>query len=180
MADLTILERLPGELRNRIYRYVLLRNGPFTVTATGIQEPPLLSVCKQIRQEGILIFYGENEIHVPFMDYDSSLFVKWTEKSRALAEKYNVPRRFARVRGVGNKSPHWENLSTWLKRYHEDVVGRGILPPSKATPDSSLDQLVIGGMFSLVVLMEGKPWEKVKDALEEQRLILIKIDKRWA
>lgn len=61
---------LPPELRNRIYSFATVREGPFYIgeVADGYcsdrwespKQPALLMVSKQIREESLPIFYGEN------------------------------------------------------------------------------------------------------------------------
>lgn len=55
------LLNLPGELRNRIYRYVILDDDEIEVTSKGPGEPALLRTCTEIRQESIGLYYCENE-----------------------------------------------------------------------------------------------------------------------
>jgi hypothetical protein len=75
LANMGLFSRLPGELRNRIYRLALLEpDGPYTITmqpgtcgmgpcthaklATAV--PGILSTCRQIRHEAFIIFCAEN------------------------------------------------------------------------------------------------------------------------
>ncbi|KAK3722639.1 hypothetical protein LTR37_002209 [Vermiconidia calcicola] len=52
-------------------------------------------------------------------------------------------------------------------------------PPSQAPSGTSVEGLVVGGMFHLVRTSQNQPWDYVKKLLEEQRLILIALDGRW-
>ena len=61
MPSNSALFGLPGELRNRIYRLVLLVEGSIDVDSGCIPEPALLVVCQQLRREGIYIYYTENQ-----------------------------------------------------------------------------------------------------------------------
>ena len=53
MADKPYLLTLPGEIRNRIYRLVLLEEDRILVDTAGIPEPAMLIASKQLRNEGI-------------------------------------------------------------------------------------------------------------------------------
>lgn len=54
--------KLPGELRNRIFRAVLIATEPIPMKhTTGPREPTFLAVCKQIRHEALDIWYEEND-----------------------------------------------------------------------------------------------------------------------
>jgi hypothetical protein len=52
------LLRLPGELRNQIYRLAIVQNDRVSVMTTGITEPGLL-VNHQLREEAAPTFYSE-------------------------------------------------------------------------------------------------------------------------
>lgn len=52
---------LAGELRNKIWRYALVKPSSIDVAEkTSLDEPALLAVNKQIRGEGLEIYYAEN------------------------------------------------------------------------------------------------------------------------
>lgn len=56
---------LPGELRNRIYRYALVKDGPIAFKCGNNRSgerfvPAILQVCRQIRSEAIRIYFHEN------------------------------------------------------------------------------------------------------------------------
>lgn len=52
--------RLPGELRNRVYEYLLISSEEDVVTA----DTQMLRVCKQIYAEGWNFLYGDNTIKI--------------------------------------------------------------------------------------------------------------------
>jgi hypothetical protein len=76
LATLGLLARLPGEIRNRIYRLILLAIPPTpynyaltpqtcslgacTHACLPTSVPGILSTCRQIRSEGLPIFVAEN------------------------------------------------------------------------------------------------------------------------
>lgn len=64
---------LPPELRNRIYRCALCKEGSIAVTQVGYDRPALLQTCKQARQEALGIYYGSdaNRFRMCTSDYDS-------------------------------------------------------------------------------------------------------------
>lgn len=76
-SDMGLFARLPGELRNRVYRLALVvEEGPFTITGQRNQcslgpcthaklptaVPGVLSTCKQVRYEALPIFLAENTL----------------------------------------------------------------------------------------------------------------------
>lgn len=68
--DASPLATLPGELRNRIWRLVVVKLNAINVSdLTSPQEPALLATCHQARKEASGIYYAENTFllaHDPF------------------------------------------------------------------------------------------------------------------
>lgn len=64
---------LPGEVRNRIYRLLLVENPPICIPCDPeIVAVHLLRVCRQIHEEAIPILYQENTIGLDYVDLLSS------------------------------------------------------------------------------------------------------------
>lgn len=51
---------LPAEIRNKIYRYLLVED-PSTGRIRSLAQPPLTRTNKQVRSEALPIYYGENK-----------------------------------------------------------------------------------------------------------------------
>ncbi|KAK4633947.1 hypothetical protein CLAFUR0_03756 [Fulvia fulva] len=75
--DKSPLHRLPGELRNRIYRLALIQHDPVKLDSTGMNKfidsgskrnvknaLDLPSTRKQVREEGLSIFFAENRFEI--------------------------------------------------------------------------------------------------------------------
>lgn len=73
------LLKLAGELKNRIYREVLCDLNDISVDQDGYDRPALLQTCKQIRAEGLKIFYYENRFSIDCKDYRMDLLLKMKE-----------------------------------------------------------------------------------------------------
>lgn len=58
--------KLPAELRNIIYKLVLVATP--TTTVTSRTQPPLTKVCKQVRNEALSIYYAYNQFLVTVSD----------------------------------------------------------------------------------------------------------------
>ncbi len=57
---------LPGEIRNRIYRYVLIKPNPFAVKLQfSPRDTALLQVNKMVYKEASTVFYYENTFRIP-------------------------------------------------------------------------------------------------------------------
>ncbi|KAK3704782.1 hypothetical protein LTR37_013613 [Vermiconidia calcicola] len=73
------LLRLPAELRNRIYGYVVPRNQWFTAfIRSNISDLALLQVCHSIRSETVPMYYGDNTFAIDLTIDDHYLSaLKW-------------------------------------------------------------------------------------------------------
>lgn len=86
-ATKCLLLALPGEIRNRIYRYVLLKPKPFAVRLQfSPRDTALLLVNKQVYREASTIFYYENTFRIP-----ESLFLG-APILQQMERFYHVPR----------------------------------------------------------------------------------------
>ena len=171
---------LPAELRNRIYEFVLLQEDDeaIEIGSTGVPEPSLLLTCKQIRKEGLPIYYEENTFDIFSRDFDSSVMLKWAERSRLVTTEEALASGNNHVRS-SSMQPNWLNLSLWLERYHKKEVHDCIYHPTKAPAHFSADLRVVGVMFCLVLSLRDRPWSGVKQLLDEDHNILVSLDSRW-
>ncbi|KAK3723932.1 hypothetical protein LTR37_001416 [Vermiconidia calcicola] len=97
---------LPAELRNQIYRYLLLPPGPGRVQIDGSRshQPCLLRVCHMIRREGISIYYTDNTFTLVVQDFN----VLSIRPFFALKRKYSNTVAGMTIHMTGQ--PNWENL----------------------------------------------------------------------
>ncbi|KAK4610369.1 hypothetical protein CLAFUW4_13767 [Fulvia fulva] len=113
------LLELPGEIRNRIYRYSLLDSQRITIPTSGFEEPGLLSTCHQIRQEAEPIFVLENKFEATSINYHSGPLLGRTKKWIRITRQYKQPPSCG-TNYTG--SPSWPNYLTWMKRLHGGEV----------------------------------------------------------
>ena len=59
---------LPGEIRNKIYRLVLVSDDNIDITITPTPEPALLNVCRTTLEEATTIYYLENSFTADFLN----------------------------------------------------------------------------------------------------------------
>lgn len=52
---------IPAELRNEIYRHVLVDAGGKRMLLWDLKEPPITKACRQIQAEALPIFFAENK-----------------------------------------------------------------------------------------------------------------------
>ncbi|KAJ9635226.1 hypothetical protein H2201_003240 [Coniosporium apollinis] len=122
-----LLMRLPGELRNEIYRLVLVKKKTLRVTKDSIpKQPQLTRVSRQIRKEAISIFYRENEFMVHAWGYDISHEHMWLSKIGPENAKLlslpngdiNISYYFRRAKSLQKGRRCLDNLLLWLEGYY--------------------------------------------------------------
>ncbi|TKA75036.1 hypothetical protein B0A49_02183 [Cryomyces minteri] len=85
--------KLPGELRNQVYRLALVYRLRISVMpgSEELAQPPLTHVCRQIRSESLPFFYGGNHFQVFIYIVPESTFVSWLgmigDNNRALIRR---------------------------------------------------------------------------------------------
>lgn len=161
-VNTSILFRLPPELRNRIYRYLVVSIGPVQLQADRFNEPSILATCRAIRTEAITIFLYENKFAAGLTNYDCSIHMKW-EKIIAAANlrqevSSHIPCEYFMQR---NPAPHWSNILNWIKLYYGNFTGFGVVSPSEMrelhSAEFGVEFVIIGGMFGMVDQMKSQP-----------------------
>lgn len=111
---------LPGELRNQIYRLVLVQARSVRLKPDHNSEPSLLRICRKARREATRIHREENRFRVIVVHLDSTVLCRnpshWAYDIIAI-----------QILGGYN----WPNLKTWLKEDMEE--GRVKTTGPKAT-----------------------------------------------
>nr|OQO24473.1 hypothetical protein B0A51_07203 [Rachicladosporium sp. CCFEE 5018] len=168
------LLRLSGELRNVLWRLVVIQEDHVPYTNTGVEEPGLLLVCHATRSEAASIFYLENKIlaHVPSYDPTSLVLLK----QRFLALDLTTADHSCIELSIGGAAD-WSNLQKWLKLIFTNALRR------KPTYDSqtTVQESIIVGMFRMVTAMRGQEmsWKLVASLLEDQRRTLALLRPGW-
>ncbi|KAK4496542.1 hypothetical protein PRZ48_012522 [Zasmidium cellare] len=181
------LWKLPGELRNRIYRYVLLKpedaagNDRIIVDATGYDRPGVVSTCKQIRKETLKIFYSENAFHIEVINYNSSTLLRWEShlKPMRMQERGHL---FVSVH-LEDEVGWWANLLLWLQRFHERKVRTRALAPEqvlKVFNSKDAGTHLMGAMFMTVDEFRDQPWQRIEKHIQNFRPALIAVQEPWS
>ncbi|USW58685.1 hypothetical protein Slin15195_G120040 [Septoria linicola] len=113
---ISLFLELPTELRNDIYRLVLVRpkhkRDVVTTIDTIPKEPALLLTCRQIRGEALGIYFRENKFTFRIRDCDAEVYLKWCVRS-----KHHLA---AAIEFVCEGSPNWRNFKIRLRAHHYD------------------------------------------------------------
>lgn len=148
---------LPAELRNAIYRLVLVVDIYVEVDDHDHHTHSLLRTCRQLRKEASSFFLDENIFWIIFTDLRARMPIQhWAV---LCVEKQ-------RIALVTVGSMHWNNLKQWLKIYHENC---GTYPSMADEEEEGDASDVAAYAFNIVDAMQGLPWLTVEAILEEYR-----------
>jgi hypothetical protein len=167
------LLNLPGELRNRIYRFAIISPLSIELDIGRWQnhQPALLRTCKQVRIEALRLFYIENKITTNIHDWDPVVKVRCSQ----LLASHKIKSHHLYHYFTGG--PNWTNLLAWLKAVFEGKIG-GI--SSCLGKTRTVERKIVGGMFLYVsTTVKGTEWPHLLPQLELQREILGMNDPRW-
>jgi hypothetical protein len=95
---------IPGEIRNQIYRHVIVSDSKIRITNTPIPEPALLKTCSTIRRETIAIYYLENSFDIDCPNWRHSVYQEFYKIYR----RHVTAAEQARVDNV-----FWINTGAW-------------------------------------------------------------------
>ena len=162
-----------------IYRSALLETRKIRLsTRNAFRQPAFPLVCRQIRQEAIGIYYGENHFVYLICNYDPVFACR----SRYLMTRYTplfAPKVSMQFAGV----PNWPNLLKWLEEaYHHRAFNYakkgGVVPVSK----ENTTRITLEGAFTTMRHLRegGNGWEIIKEVLGVQHRMLVYLDERWA
>ncbi|TKA70392.1 hypothetical protein B0A55_05615 [Friedmanniomyces simplex] len=163
--------RIPGELRNEIYRYALLEDDTIKINKHAKPaQPGMLQTNRQCRKEAGDIYYHENTFLFGISHFEASIYVHY----------------FLILM-------NWANLLIWLEAYWNHECG-GIVGNTGSSSSGSeggggghgkanADAKAATHLFAMVKkIMQRKAlgWEDAREFLEEAHAALAEIKPRWA
>lgn len=174
---------LSAELRNRIYWWAVVVHDcdidsytlPIRITGRTFPEPPLLRVCRQIREEASPVFYGNNEFIFEMNDYDSTPLAMYLKKFPSDAGQFPIPLDDT---DYGNSwMPNRPNLYVWAKRVYE-----GVLPGPSSYEiwlECDATTMAVGSILFLVEELKDLPWSRLEPLLDNYHALLHHLDRGW-
>ena len=100
---------------------VLLDHGLTHRTGYLYQQPALLQVNRQVKQEASSIYYKGNRFHIVIHCFDAERYVRWRESSDA---RRHASLTFQVTTNGGWRSSHSKHLLDWLHAYfHRQCEG---------------------------------------------------------
>ena len=162
---------LPPEIRNRVYELALFDgNGAVAIDATW-RPPPLLSTCKQIRNETLCMVYTCNEFAFTITNCNVSVLAAFEKHVKSLPKELRRRVRYAiRLSGRGRD---WENLMAWCRHVWKGEVGT---LPKRDNPTNLWT--VVYGATTIARHTQGS-WKACKLQLDAFRAVAGKLDDRW-
>lgn len=167
------LFKLPPELRNSIYRLVLVDD----IDGIALYSPGesdirhLLATCRQIRNEAIESYHLENVFHFLANNCDHKDTQRYVDRVvRPLGDAV-LSKWQACLCPTGADRGCWPNLLTWCR-----AVWDGTLPWDRFTLDTSsagdqVDKVVIEGALLTAWEARSLPWPSLLLILEELRKV---------
>jgi hypothetical protein len=168
---------LPAEIRNMIYRHSLVETVIKIPRDTSPpNEPGLLQVNRQIRQETCRLYYTQNKFLWSIWAYNADIHIKWCRSS-----PFRLRSSTAYI-FIGPRN--WENIVRWLEAvYNKRGCPRlpGPLPRREGRPASSPMGGVAVQLFQIMWEMkkEQRSREQIRGSLEHVHEVLRIEDTRW-
>jgi hypothetical protein len=153
---------LPAELRNEVYRLVIMKNERIGVPEETSMEAALLCVCKQITVEATYIFCCENEFHFELHDWDYSGLQAFVDRALLL---HNIESPICRTKNTSVSSGavfNREKFLKFLRYYHEGPNSITFKYHTEEDPYMS----ALTGAFGILSHMAKAPWGQVEAVLE--------------
>ena len=103
----------PAEIRNNIYEMTLISPNDRIQVTHEFKTPGLLSVCRQIRQEAIQIYWLQNKFEVKVVDLDIKILVRFSMLFCTYeSPKHNVD---LKITVLGNGNSRWDRAVVWCE-----------------------------------------------------------------
>jgi hypothetical protein len=182
------LFKLSPELRNKIYRLVLVRDPWDDFTnwevivdkANGIPEPALLASNKITRSEASGIFYHENCFSCRVLNFDPAPMLLLQSKFKEPLRKNPPDIELVRSRTKGE--PIWENLVSWLHMCHRGEC-IGLLPFEDDDFGQGMghgpERRILEGLFSVAANCPGLSSAALDCVIESMHMALVEDDYAW-
>ncbi|KAK5699275.1 hypothetical protein LTR17_023368 [Elasticomyces elasticus] len=169
-----LLLTLPPELRNAIYEYVLPQGINIEVER-GMNAPPLLQVCREVRNETVPMWYLGNTFHHTVKQCNGDLFERWVMYCNKHLDR-KISRSINDLVSLKGK-PNWSTLLKWCKVVCEEHDARSI---ERKSGQSRLSTVVTAALdIAYTCEASSVPWLACKKMLDHMRYALGRYDVRW-
>lgn len=173
-----LLSLLPAEIRDKINSFALLSR-PILVTPKLVQ-PPILRVCRQLRNEAGPIWYTQTTFNVHIINCDARFWSRWDDHVTAIERSFQLrPRTEARGMFISG-DPSWQNLkawlySRWLKKAKYPALNVPAFPRSGHLPT----KIFFKAAHDLLNNYVDREWMIFDLMVEEMRSLALCYDNAW-
>ncbi|KAK5731994.1 hypothetical protein LTR17_010947 [Elasticomyces elasticus] len=163
---------LPPEMRNRIYREVLVEGDIYIYTHSRFLpiEPALVRVCRQTRDEALAIYHKENVFVFDINENNARNLINWCKSA--------LRRKDGEIAFEVAHSQNWSNLAVWARAVFE---GKCDMPELSRGSGHGSDP---AAYHVLEVVSKFKEchigWETVDAVLKQLRMALAVGNRMWA
>ena len=192
-ASSTFLDKLPAELRNEIYRLVLVAEDEIEVLPQNIHNrTALLKTCQQTRQEALMLFYASNTFSTTYTYLNGSKVTLWLKAIGRDAAKLICSLRCRvqscatlRARGISLQES-WRDRTTYVHQrdaliqetmdasslFVDTLVALGVQPKKIAVlePSGKSDSIMETSVLALVA--RRLTWEVSRHLLRPSFLVV--------
>ena len=175
---------LPPEIRNEIWRAVLVETDAIEIPSTGPRPTPpaLLQTCRRVREEGIWIYLRDNTFSMLIQEFDARMYLSWIQFS-PLHMDCNL--QFDMF-----PSTNWKALLYWLEAHYYGETDEQY-PQSNAESRQNLSQNPPLHQDAAIKLFETVDkiteaqifwprWTEAREILETIHEVLTAMDPAWA
>ncbi|KAK5678071.1 hypothetical protein LTS10_009240 [Elasticomyces elasticus] len=177
--ELPRIFKLPAELRNRIWEFVVTE----TVTSSKQQPyprtPGIVRTSRQARKEALGIWMREVTFSILIQDLDMAWMHETYQPSgyqiARTARKLGVMPKITKHYTISlNGALNWHNLLQSLRAFHRTKNTH-----CPITGGAGAETKVIIAAYGMVETMRGKVWVVVEKRLEEWHSAVTAMDARW-
>lgn len=163
---------IPGEIRNIIYRFVLISKRSIHVTGVTFPEPAIMRTCYLMRQEALPIYFLENSFQLHCTDWDRTYLHKFPRRLQRQLGPEKQPEVNIQCVNFGSWT-HKANLLNLLKACHERQFG------GFTYQADDIESSAVTGAFEIARTMRAVSWEAVEKILEVYLNEVSKRKGRW-
>ncbi|KAK3697261.1 hypothetical protein LTR37_017573 [Vermiconidia calcicola] len=184
MAGKPILLALPPEIRNQIWRYVVVSNVVLTKNDPRPKPPAVLFTRHQIVEEAMSLYILESTFTAQITHLDGAWALDIHDSiTKAVGSVVKLPISCdAWVKSMRNNiifkwtgPPNWTNFLAYLKRYREHPAWGG----AGTVTLRNKDRAVYDAARKIVFATKTQPWEKVEEVLEGLHAAIAIRDSAW-
>ncbi|KAK3696910.1 hypothetical protein LTR37_017740 [Vermiconidia calcicola] len=184
MAGKPILLALPPEIRNQIWRDVVVSNVVLTKNDSRPKLPAVLCTCRQIAEEAMSLYIKESTFTAQITHLDGAWALGIHHSiAKAVGSVIKLPISCdAWVKFMRNNiifqwagPPNWTNFLAYLKRYREHPAWGG----AGTVTLRDKDRAVFDAARKIVFATKAQPSEKVEEVLEGLHAAIAMRDSAW-